>query len=250
MEGSVLRSSLFEKLNILHGFFTKQNPQGVKAPLNVAFGRADSDDAVRNSRKIIARMLSPAVQLVMTHQGHTSRVRFVSEAENINTASAPICDALVTTTPHVALGVYTADCVPILLADPAVPIVGVAHGGWKGLHQGILDQTVACMQAYGAHLEDIVAAIGPCIRTKSYSVGEEFCELFSNFPNCLVRYGETLHLDLPGIACQQLKHLGVQTIDDLGLDTYADSTLFYSYRRAIETGCPLEGAQASVVGLR
>lgn len=250
MENSIFRSTLFEKLGILHGFFTKK-ASIEKRPLNVAFGRADSDEVVRDNRAHVAQALGTNLQLFMTSQGHTNWVRFIPPEDLASSAvDSPICDALVTTTPHVALGIYTADCVPVLLADPTVPIVGVAHGGWKGLYQGILSKTVACMQAHGAHVQNTVAAIGPCIRSESYSVGEEFAEHFSGFQSCLMWHNNILMVDLPGIARQQLEHLGVETVDDLELNTYTQPTLFYSYRRASEAKQPLEGAQASIVGLR
>lgn len=251
MEKFVFYSHIFEQFDIRHGFFTKKNPTRERNLLNVAFGRADPDDIIHKNRKIVAQSLDVDVQLVMTNQGHTNDVRFVTNhnSERSNETEPPVCDALVTMSPHIALGIYTADCVPILLVDPRVPIVGAAHGGWKGLHRGILAQTVSCMQSHGAHPENIIAAIGPCIRAESYSVDKEFLTNFKDFPDCLIESETAQYVNLPGIARRQLEQLGVKTIDDLGINTYADPERFYSYRRATEAGLPLEGAQASVIAL-
>lgn len=251
MEKFVLHSPVFEQLGIQHGFFTKRDPNGGKNLLNAAFGRADPDAVIHKNRKKIAQTLGEDVRLVMTNQGHTNWVRFVAakDPEPSNDAEVPVCDALVTASPHVALGIYTADCVPILLVDPCASVVGVAHGGWKGLYQRILAQTISCMQAHGARPENIAAAIGPCIRAESYSVDKEFLTYFKDFPDCLIESEGAQYVDLPGIARRQLEQLGVQTVDDLGVNTYADPERFYSYRRAIEANRSLEGAQASVIAL-
>lgn len=240
---TVFRSTLLQGSPFAHGFFTKKRPGGGEAPLNVALGRADSDAVVKANRQAVTEALG-ARTLLMTNQGHTNKVHFVETSWKAG-ETLPVCDALVTLIPRVALGIYTADCVPVLLADSSVPIVGVAHGGWKGLHQGILAQTVAVMKEKGA--QNILAAIGPCIQAESYTAGEEFRAYFPNDPEAFQEREDGLYVDLPGIAKQQLERLGVCAIDDLGLNTYADEVLFYSYRRATEHGHPLEGAQASAI---
>ncbi|MEA1078695.1 polyphenol oxidase family protein, partial [Klebsiella pneumoniae] len=80
----------------------------------------------------------------------------------------PEADALVTDRPGLVLGIVTADCAPVLLADAEAGVVGAAHAGWKGALAGVTDATVAAMEALGARSERIAAAIGPCIARDSY----------------------------------------------------------------------------------
>src|SRR6201999_2090752 len=106
--------------------------------------------------------------LTQVHGAHV-----VTATEPWAAGSGPKADALVTRQPHLALGIVTADCAPVLFSDPQTAIVGAAHAGWRGAVAGVLEATIAAMIALGAEPGRIVAAIGPCIARESYEVGPD-----------------------------------------------------------------------------
>jgi YfiH family protein len=147
-------------------------------------------------------------------------------------------DGLVTRRPGVALGVLTADCGPILFADPVARVIGAAHAGWKGALDGITTRTLALMQQEGADLRRIIAVIGPTISRQAYEVGPEFRERFGQADEANMaffaqspRQGHFM-FDLPAYLANRLRSEGVGRVVDLGLCTYADEGRFFSYRRA------------------
>ena len=85
---------------------------------------------------------------------------------------------MVTDRPGVALGIMTADCGPVLFADQTAGVIGAAHAGWRGALDGVLEATTAAMEQLGAKRQNMVAALGPCIRQPSYEVGDDFKQIF------------------------------------------------------------------------
>ena len=162
-------SALNEINRIRHGFFTREGgvSQGIYASLNCGPGSSDDAAAVAENRSRAMAMLDlPAEALVTVHQQHTAEV-VVVDAPWAD-GQRPVADAMVTTTPGLALGILTADCAPVLLADRRGTVVAAAHAGWKGALGGVLDNTLDKMVALGAKKKNIVAAIGPCIGHRSY----------------------------------------------------------------------------------
>ncbi|MDR1908037.1 MAG: polyphenol oxidase family protein [Holosporales bacterium] len=231
----------FQALNLnktIHGFFTK-GPHD--ALCNVAFGRGDADDVVLHNRQRVVNSLGHSAQkIIFTNQEHTNKVLVVDDT----TVVSEPCDALVTRTPRVLLGVYTADCVPVLLYGETV--VGVAHCGWKGLKAELINETISAMHSLGA--TNIVAAIGPCIRRENYVVDESFLENFPDYANCMSKQADGWHVDLPKIAITQLKC--ATNIEEICMDTFENPNLFFSCRRFIQADPnALIRTQASVLML-
>jgi len=228
-------AALDEGGRIVHGFFTREGgvSQGRFASLNCGWGSGDDLDAVRENRtRAMARMGLGAEALATVYQVHSARVEVLDAAPLMD--GRPEADAMVTTHPGLALGILTADCVPVLLADPTVPIIGAAHAGWKGARDGVVEATVAAMLGHGARIDRIRAGIGPAIRQKSYEVGPEFPALFAGAEQFFApapRQGRHL-FDLPGYVRQRLAAFGIGTIEDVEADTLPDETRFFSYRRA------------------
>ncbi len=239
-----------------HGFFTRQNgvSAGLYAGRNVGFGSGDEAENIIENRARCARDLGyhPG-SLLTVWQKHTTTVAVVDGLHDPQ--AAPIADALVTTTPGLLLGVLSADCAPVLLADYHAGVVAAAHAGWRGAVHGILNETVAAMQRLGAAPDRLVAVIGPCIGPRSYEVGPEFpaailAEQPANdrFFHPSPRAGHWL-FDLPGYICAKLTGLGVATVVNTGLDTLTDPERFYSYRRMTLAGESRYGRQLSAIGL-
>lgn len=192
--------------------------------------------------------LLPGAPLVLAKQVHSAEVVAV---DGPWAGSPPEGDALVTDRPGLLVGVVTADCAPVLLADAEAGVVGAAHAGWRGALGGVLENTLAAMEALGAERARIVAAIGPAIAQASYEVD---AALRDRFPTAGLRFfapgaPHRWQFDLPGFAAWRLHEAGVGSVENLGEDTYAQPERFFSFRRATHRGEPTGGRQTSVIGL-
>lgn len=143
----------------------------------------------------------------------------------------PKVDALITTTPHLALTVYTADCAPILLADTTSRMIAAIHAGWKGAFQGVIEATVLNMIRHGACLDTICAGIGPHIQRNSFEMDAPVKNLFPKTEdNFFTPVGDKFLFDFDGYVIHRLKRAGITTIAGVGDDTYTDKR-YFSFRR-------------------
>jgi hypothetical protein len=228
---------------IRHAFFTRAGgvSGGIYASLNCGFGSGDDPAKVGQNRAIAAARLGVAPdRLVSCHQVHGATT--VTVEHPWRRAANPRADAMVTMAPGIALGVLAADCAPVLFADPVARVIGAAHGGWRGALAGVMEATVAAMEAQGARRQRIRAGIGPCIAQPSYEVGPEFEKTFAaadrdstGFFRPATRERHFL-FDLPGYITQRLVRLGLGAIEQAAHDTAAEEALFFSYRRACRQG--------------
>lgn len=241
---------------IRHGFFTRAGgvSAGVYASLNCGFGAKDEAARVAENRARAMKSLRLAPSALATaKQVHGAETVVVEKPWPED--QAPRADALVTRLPGIALGILTADCAPILLADSEARIIGAAHAGWRGALQGVIEAVVAAMEDLGASAPRICAAIGPCIGRSSYEVGPEFPAPFlaqdpanAAFFARGTRAGHFL-FDLPGYTEKRLKALGLKRIELSGADTAAEAARFFSYRRACLKGEPGHGLGLSAIAL-
>jgi polyphenol oxidase len=248
----VLRADILA--GVPHGFLGRRGgvSTGLVAGLNVGLGSGDDAAAVAENRARAARAVLPGAPIVACYQVHSPDC--VTVAEPWPDAERPHADALVTARPGVLLGIVTADCAPVLLADPAARVVGAAHAGWKGAVGGVIESTVAAMAALGARREAIRAAIGPTIAQESYEVDEAFRDRLVSADSANARFfapGRPGHwqFDLPAHVAARLAASGVGSVADIGLDTYSAPARFYSFRRATHLGEPAYGRQFSLIGL-
>jgi polyphenol oxidase len=236
----MLSSSLLAAVpGLRHAFFSREGgvSDGVYASLNGGLGSKDDPERVRENRRRMAdRMGVAPAQFLSVHQVHSPDA--IVATGPWDGPARPKADAIVTAKAGLAIGVTTADCGPILLADPNARIIAAAHAGWKGALTGIVESTIATMEKLGAARGRMVAAIGPLIRQRSYEVGGEFVERFldADADNAMyfipsTRNGHAM-FDLGGFIRKRLEISGVLMIDDLGVDTYSDER-FYSYRRSV-----------------
>jgi YfiH family protein len=240
---------------IRHAFFTRVGgvSEGIYQSLNGGVGSQDDPSHVAENRRRMAAAIGVTPERFLTaYQVHSPDVA-VAEAPWDN-ASRPKVDAIVTRTAGLAIGVTTADCGPILFADPEARVIGAAHAGWKGALTGVLESTLAAMEQLGATRDGIVAAIGPLIRQASYEVGAEFVERFAATDADHVRFfipsardGHAM-FDLAGFIRHRLESAGVDMIEDIGLDTYPDPK-FFSYRRTVHRQEPDYGRHVHAIAL-
>lgn len=228
---------------IRHAFFTRDGgaSEGVYASLNCSLGSGDDAGKVDENRRRAAAALGVAPdQLVTPYQEHGVAVAAV--ARPWRQADRPRADALMTRAPGIALGILTADCAPVLFADPTVPMVAAAHAGWRGAVGGVIEATLAAMEQEGATRASIRAAIGPCIGGLSYEVGPEFPAPFlaesadnMQFFMASPRAGHW-RFDLGRYVEAKLRRLGIRVVERIAGDTCAESERFFSYRRACLAG--------------
>lgn len=237
-----------------HGFFTRKGgaSSGLFAGLNCGLGSSDQNEMVTTNRARVAAAMGVSVDALATvSQVHSADVVTLKDDDDLKEISKIRADGLVTARRGVALAVLTADCQPVLLADPVAGIIGACHAGWRGALSGILEATVEAMRDIGA--EDIRAVIGPTISQRAYEVGEEFMEdfmmedpgysrFFSGGPN-----GRPM-FDLPSFGLFRLREAGVEA-EWSGHCTYSDPARFFSYRRATHEGQADYGRLISAIAL-
>lgn len=229
---------------VRHGFFSRLG--GVSSDvgmsgLNCGFGSDDTPENIEKNREIALRRLGGAsCSLVTAYQTHSSIA--VRVKKPWHREQSPEADAMASDCPNIALGILTADCAPVLFADSHAGVVGAAHAGWRGARAGVLSQCLKAMCDLGADPSNVSAAVGPCIAQNSYEVGPEFQRGFINEDPDNVKFfnfaKRTNHFmfDLTGYVEGCLFDLGIESVEVLGLDTYSQPELFYSYRRDRQTG--------------
>jgi len=236
-------ATLNDATGVRHAFFTRAGgvSAGLFGSLNCGFGSGDAPDKVaeNRARAMAALDLAPD-RLVTCYQIHSPDV--VTVEMPWRREDNPRADALVTNRRGVALGILTADCVPVLFADPDAAIIGAAHAGWKGALGGVVEATIAAMTRLGAEPARIRAAIGPCIAQRSYEVGPEFPAAFlaENAANTdffvPARRAGHFMFDLAGYVERRLAHAGIGAVQRAPCDTVAEEARFFSYRRACLKG--------------
>jgi hypothetical protein len=241
---------------VRHGFFTREGgvSGGLYASRNCGFGAADPrDNVARNRARCVAELSAGPCALVTGYQTHSAAVATVEAPWPPE--AAPEVDALVTRRPGIALGILTADCAPVLLADAGAGVIGAAHAGWKGALGGVLEAAVAAMAALGAEPARIAAGIGPRIGAASYEVGAELRDRVVGdsadtevFFAPAARPGHFL-FDLAGYVERRLCAAGVGLVEAAAHDTYVEEARFFSYRRATHRGEPDYGRGLSAIAL-
>ena len=240
---------------IRHGFFTRKGgvSTGIYESLNCGIGSKDDRAAVLENRaRLMAALGLPADQLVTLYQVHSPTVVTVTAPFE---GTPPDADGMVTTTHGLALGALSADCAPLLFADPDAGVVGAAHAGWRGALAGVGDETVMAMERLGARRSAIRAVVGPCISLDSYEVRADFAGIFMDADPANGRFFRSspkpghAHFDLPGYLVERLSAFGVGSVNATGHCTYKDAGLFFSYRRTTHRGEPDYGRQVSAICL-
>ncbi len=229
-----------------HGFFGHEGER-----LQFGFGAEGDADAIRSARQKACNTISPGSVLAAPHQVHSADVLHVTNAWSDEATGRPVADALVTSQQGITLGIVTADCAPVLLVDKTAGVIGAAHAGWRGAHDGVLENTLEAMEALGAQRDRTNVVIGPTIAQSSYEVDDGFKQMFGDGASAFFAPGRPGHwqFDLPAYIGARLRGFGAGNIVDLGLDTYEQADRFYSFRRATHRGQANYGRQISMIAL-
>lgn len=247
MSEVLLASNLKDLSGVRHGFFTSAWGNCGLAEMY------DPAGVIENRNRVAGHLSVKPGHLLSCYQIHSPNVVTLERPWAAN--ARPQADAMVTKEKGIALGILTADCVPLLLADPTISVIGAAHAGWRGALTGIIENTVAAMEKLGAGKASIQAAIGPCIWQNSYEVGPEFPAPFlaenpehETFFRPAFKSGHYM-FNLPGYVKAKLRALGVDSIEASPADTCADEARFFSYRRDCLKGGGRSGSLISVIVL-
>jgi YfiH family protein len=237
--GMLQATSLSRLAGIRHAFFTRDGgvSDGVYASLNGGPGSGDAPARVAENRARMAAALGVQPNFLLTaYQTHSADVAIIDRPWQPE--GRPRADGIVTRSGGMAIGVTAADCGPLLFADELAGVIGVAHAGWRGAANGIVEATVSAMERCGADRARVVAALGPTIRQPSYEVGPEFVARFKADDPANERFFQPSArpqyalFDLPGYIAARLGAAGIRHVEDLGHCTYSDAARFFSYRRS------------------
>lgn len=230
-------------LAVPHGFFGRDAG-------DCGLGNGQHDAAT--NRRAAADAILPGAPLATLYQVHSPKALIVTGA--LPDDQRPHADALVTATPGLILGIVTADCAPVLLADAEAGVIAAAHAGWRGAVSGVTDQAIAAMLSLGARIDRITAAVGPTIGRSSYEVDKVFAEHLRSADSANDRFlsqgsHAQPHFDLDAYLVARLASAGVRRIEALGIDTYPPENGYFSYRRATHLAEPAYGRQLSLIAL-
>ena len=233
-----------------HCFFSRNNgfSRGVYRSLNCGRGSKDNKKNIQKNLKFVAETMAvERAKLILMHQTHSNKVVEITKK---NYKKIIVADAMITQMRNLAIGVVTADCVPIIFCDIKSQVVGCIHAGWKGAFSGIVENTIQKVQKLNLK-NKIYASVGPCIGNKSYEVDIKFYEKFvsKSWKNKIYfRYkSKTKKLfDLRKFVTDKLLKLNVK-VDQIKKDTFTEKSNFFSYRRSTKLGHKDYGRCISVV---
>ena len=239
---------------IRHAFFTRRGgvSGGLYDSLNVGRGSGDAPEAVAENRRRIAAFFGIEPPAMLTaYQTHSAVAQVATAAWD----PPPEGDAVVTAAPELVCAALSADCAPVLIADPRARVVASVHAGWRGALGGVVASAVAAMEGLGARPERMIAAVGPCIGPQSYEVGLDFLDRFLDGAPANAAFfrpgarNDKRLFDLPAFVLGRLRAAGVETAEWVGRDTCAEEALFFSNRRAVLRGEPDYGRLLSAIML-
>jgi len=220
---------------IKHCFFSRKNgfSKGIYKSLNCGKGSKDNKNKINKNLNYVAKKMGVKKnKLILMHQTHSNKV---VEIKKYNFKNKIKADAIITKMNNIAIGVLTADCVPIIICDERNKIVGCIHAGWKGAISGIINNTIKKIKKLNSN-NKIYASVGPCIGEKNYEVDNKFYKKFvsKSWKNKIYfKYkSKTKKLfDLRRFATDKLLKLNVK-VDQIEKDTFAEKSNFFSYRRS------------------
>lgn len=241
---------------IMHGFFGRRGgvSEGPFASLNVSLRNADETSAAWTNRTRIADHFENVPErLIVLRQVHGTEI--FDARLPFDPHDPPEGDGVVSSEPGTVLGVTTADCAPLLIADPKARVVGAAHAGWRGALDGVGDRLIDAMEQQGGDRNDMVAAIGPCIGQSSYEIGDEFEDRFLQHDPKNQRFFKRMtaasksHFNLAGYLASRVNSAGIGKVEAIAADTLTLEDEYFSYRRSCLAGDKHFGLQLSAIAL-
>lgn len=231
----------FPKLNYFIADVHNGSSAGTYATNNLALHTGDDEASVLKNREALCESLNiKTSKLYIPEQTHSSNIKVITNKE----LDLSQTDALITQEKDIAISILTADCVPVIIYNAKQHVAGVVHAGWKGIVNDIVSNTIDLMQSrFGGKTSNYYAAIGPCIGTKKYEVGEEVAEKFDAiFPKQYSVVNRTIsekpHIDLALAVRLQLIQAGIpqMQIEASGECTFQNENYFSARRQGLKSG--------------
>ena len=222
---------------VKHCFFSRKKgfSKGIYESLNCGRGSKDNKKNVQKNLKFVAQTMAvERAKLILMHQTHSNKVVEITKK---NYKRIIVADAMITQMRNLAIGVVTADCVPIIFCDNKSQVAGCIHAGWKGAFSGIVESTIHKVRKLNLK-NKIYASVGPCIGNKSYEVDNKFYKKFvsKSWKNKIYfkEKNKTKKLfNLRKFVTDKLLKLGVK-VDHINKDTFSEKSNFFSYRRSFK----------------
>ena len=236
----MIKSKKISKFKIIkHGFFNRRGgtSKGIYKSLNCGLGSHDKKRNVINNLKIVCKKIGVTYKkLVLLNQTHSNKFYFIQKGHNFNKKIK--ADSLITNVKNIAIGVLTADCVPILIYDKNKDIISAIHAGWKGAYKGIINNTINFFIKNGSNVKNLIAIIGPCISEKNYEVKKNFQDKFIKKNVINKKFFKTTrnktYFCLNKYVYSQLRNLGIKNLEVINKDTFDIKNNFFSARRALK----------------
>ena len=256
----MFKSKLLSQIDFIdHTFFGRYGgvSTGVYTSLNTSYSLEDKKENVDKNREIIANTFDlPVNKLLSLKQVHSTNIISVDNTLSFDNTSIIEADGMITSEKGIILGVYTADCIPLLFVDTISQSIASVHCGWKGLINGIIQNAINSFNEK-ASKTNILMAIGPCIHQESYEVDEIFYRNFIEKDNLAKDFfkknkkNQKYSFNLPFYAYNIGVKNGIdkKNIDIIDLDTYKNEELFFSHRRSTLLG-EKRGLQLSCITLK
>lgn len=253
-----------EEAGFMNAFSTRiggVSPLADKADkaLNLGFFNGDDDDNVKENRRRFLNVAGAEDFVLVTARQTHSTDRAAIESEEQARGPQPKCDAMTTRgLTNVLMAIQTADCLPVLIADPKTGAMAAVHAGWRGTGGRITERTIAdLMQRHGADPRRCIAALGPNACVDCYEVGEEvisrYKKEFGYWPKLLTRFRDgKARLDVKAANVQQLTFCGFAP-DRIHVSPHCSmhqNEMFFSYRKESGSKPARVGRMLAMIGKR
>jgi len=250
----LIKSKKFKKFtNISHGFFNSNGgvSSSIYKSLNCGIGSKDKKKNVLKNLKIVSKKIGLRKdKLILLNQIHSKKIYFMSKIPKKKLTG----DGLITNTKGLAIGILTADCVPVLFYDTKKNIIGAIHAGWRGIYKKIGKKMINCFKREGSKLNDVIAVIGPCISQNNYEIQNDFKKKFldqsSDHKKYFKKVKKKIYFDLKGCIFQQLKSAGLTNIEIIKKDTFYTKNNFFSARRSLKNKINDYGRNISIIMIK
>ena len=218
--------------NINHCFFSRKNgvSSGIYESLNCGTGSNDKKKNILKNLKLVKQRIGCRENfLISLNQKHTNKVLYFDNKKNIKNKLTG--DAIVTSIKNVGISILSADCAPILFYDPVKKIIGCVHAGWKGTLSGIIKNTILKFNELNSQNNNLIAAIGPCIKKEHYKVKIDFFKKFTDENKNNKKFfdkisNEQFVFDLRGYINEEIFSLGIKNIENIENDTFSEKEFF------------------------
>jgi len=248
-----ISKKLSKQKKISHGFFNKIGGKsaGIYKSLNCGPGSKDKKNNVKRNLEIAKNKINKkGKKIFLVNQIHSNKFVYIDKDFKFKKRRIQ-ADAIITNQKKIPIAVLTADCVPLLLYEKKANMIAAIHAGWKGAYKGIIKKVITFMLKKGCKKENIIVAIGPCIRQESYNVKENFQRKFikKDKKNRIFfkKKKNMIYFNLPDFVKYQVKLIKISKIDTINIDTFNKKNNFFSARRSLSLKHDDYGRNISII---